>query len=94
MATTLKKYHVGVLVGTTTKGWGTIEQLFSLDHQIDSTQKYSMVLVQSVTLREDGQPIESRGVQPNVNITDRDWQKQLLAYFNYPPLVAAVKKVW
>ncbi len=94
MALTLKKYHVGIVIGTTTKGWGTIEHLSSIDHQIDSQQKYSIVLVESVTLREDGKPIESRGVDPTIKITDKDWPKQLMAYFNYSPLVDAVKKVW
>ncbi len=94
MATTLKKYRVGIVVGTTTKGWGTIEQLFPIDHQIDDQQKYSMVIVQSVTLREDGQPIEGKGMDPVIKIADKDWQKQLMAYFNQQSLVDAVKKVW
>jgi len=94
MTTTMKKYRVGVIVGTTTKGWGTIEQLIPLDHQIDGEQKYSMLLVQSITVRDDGQPIEGKGVDPMIKITDKDWEKQLRAYFDYPPLVQATKKAW
>ncbi len=93
MAAALKKYNVGVLVGTKTKGWGTVEKVFALDHQIDPTQKYSMFLVHSLTLRDDNQPIEGRGVDPAVNINDKDWEKQLNEYFSYPPLLDAVKKV-
>lgn len=94
MAMTLKKFHIGVVVGTTTKGWGTIEHLAPIDHQIDDQQKYSMVLVEQITLRDDSQPIESRGVDPVIKITDKNWEQQLMAYFNYRPLVDATKKAW
>ena len=93
MAAALKRYNVGVLVGTKTKGWGTVEKVFALDHQIDPIQKYSMFLVHSLTLRDDNQPIEGRGVDPAVNIDDKDWEKQLFEYFSYQPLIDAVKKV-
>lgn len=94
MAVTLKKYNVGVLVGVPTKGWGTIEKVFDIEHQIDPNQKLSALIVHSVTLREDGQPIEGRGVDPVININDKDWQKQLMEYFNYPELARAVKEMW
>mgnify|MGYP001572978373 FL=1 len=94
MAATLKKYNVGILVGEPTKGWGTIEKVFDIEHQIDSSQKFSALIVHSVTLRDDGQPIEGRGVDPLINITDKDWQKQLLEHFNYPELGRAVKEMW
>lgn len=90
MAAVLKKYHVGVLVGTTTKGWGTVEKVFSLEHQLDSQQTYSVFLVHHLTLREDGQPIESQGVNPDVSLKDSNWRQQLLAYFSDPALVTAV----
>jgi hypothetical protein len=94
MAATLKKYNVGVLVGTPTKGWGTIEKVFDIEHQIDPNQKFSALIVHSVTLRDDGQPIESRGVDPTININDKNWQKQLMEHFNYPELSQAVKEMW
>lgn len=94
MSSILKKYHVGVLVGNKTKGWGTIEKVFPLNNQIDKTEKYSVFLVHSITLREDGQPIEGRGVEPNIYIKDAIWGKQLLSYFNSPEIVQAVKEVW
>jgi len=93
MAATLKKYNVGVLVGTTTKGWGTVEQVMQLNNQLNDSEKYSVFLVHSVTLREDGQPIESRGVEPTISIKDKDWPQQLMAYYNYQPLVDEVKKL-
>lgn len=94
MAGTLKKYNAGVTVGRPTKGWGTVEKVFELEQQIDPQEKYSIFLVHSLTLRDDGQPIEGRGVSPLINIDDNDWQDQLLAYFNYPSLVEAVKEIF
>lgn len=92
MVATLKKYHAGVIVGTTTKGWGTIEQLFPLEQRVAG--ELSLLLVQSIALREDGQPIEGRGVEPMVNINDSDWPRQLSAYFNYPALITVLKDLW
>lgn len=93
MTATLKKYNVGVVIGAPTKGWGTVEMVYALDNQIDESQKFSMFLVHSVTLRDDGQPIEGRGVDPVIDIKNKDWPKQLMAYFNYPSLVETVKKL-
>ncbi len=93
MAATLKKYNVGILVGTTSKGWGTIEAVFDLDNQIDESETYKMFLVHSITLRDDNQPIEGRGVEPVVNINDTDWPQQLLTYVNNQALVNEVKKL-
>ncbi|KKS80036.1 MAG: C-processing peptidase [Candidatus Beckwithbacteria bacterium GW2011_GWA2_43_10] len=90
MASVLKKYHVGVLVGTTTRGWGTVEKVFSLEHQLGGRQTYSVFLVHHLTLREDGQPIESQGVEPDVSIKDPNWRQQLLAYFSDPGLITAI----
>lgn len=93
-ASVLKRYNVGVLVGEKTKGWGTIEKVFELKNQIDPAEKYSVFLVHTLTLREDNQPLEGRGVEPVIKISDPNWEKQLLEYFNYPELNAAVKELW
>lgn len=93
MAAVLKKYHVGVLVGTTTKGWGTVEKVFSLEHQLGSQQAYSVFLVHHLTLREDGQPIEGQGVNPDVFLSDPNWRQQLLAYFSDPALITTVNNL-
>lgn len=90
LAATLKKYNVGVTVGITTKGWGTVEKVFPLDHQIDPNEKYSAFLVHSLTLRDDGQPIEGRGVEPLINIKDQNWKNQLNEYFNSTELAQAI----
>ncbi|MBI2196667.1 DnaJ domain-containing protein [Candidatus Daviesbacteria bacterium] len=93
MAAALKKYHVGVVVGVPTKGWGTVERVFPLVTQISKKEKYSIFLVHSITLRDDNLPIEGRGVDPDVKITDSNWTTQLLLYFNNPTLVETVKSV-
>lgn len=93
MAAALKRYNVGVLVGTTTKGWGTIEKVFEVTQQLDQTEKYSIFLVHSLALREDNQPIEGRGVEPTVSLKEAGWPNQLNAYFNYPELIEAINNI-
>lgn len=93
MAASLKKYHAGVVLGVPTKGWGTVERVFPLDNQISQKEKYSLFLVHSITLRDDNLPIEGRGVDPDIKITDPNWASQLLSYFNNPALAEAVKSV-
>lgn len=93
MAASLKKYKAGLLVGETTKGWGTVERIFPLEHQLDDSEKYSVFLVHSLTLRDDGQPIEGKGVEPNVNIKNTGWEKEFLSYYRYPELAEAVKNL-
>ncbi len=92
-ASVIKKYNVGVLVGVPTKGWGTIERVFELKSQIAQDKKYSVFLVHSLTLREDGQPIEGKGVEPMVDVTKPNWQKELYSYFHYDELVSVVGKL-
>lgn len=93
MASTLKKYNVGVLVGTQTRGWGTVEKVFELQNQIDNSEKYSVFIVHSLTLREDGKPIEGVGVEPNINITNKGWEKELYSRFGSQILIDAIKEV-
>jgi hypothetical protein len=94
MAAVLKRYNVGVLLGNTTRGWGTVEKVFPLDSQLDPNETYSMFLVHSLTLRDDNQPIEGRGVDPLINIADPGWEAQLNSYLNYPELTRLVQKIW
>ncbi len=93
-ASVLKKYNVGVLVGQTTKGWGTIERVFPLKHQIDKHETYSIFLVHRLTLNQNNKPIEGKGVTPDIKISDPNWQKELYHYFADQQLITAVAKVW
>lgn len=93
IAATLKKYNVGVTVGTKTKGWGTIEAVVDIDQELED-EKYSMFLVHSLTLRDDNEPIQGNSVYPLISIGDPDWKNQLFTYFNYSELNEAVEEIW
>lgn len=93
MAAAFKKYHTGVVLGIPTKGWGTVEKVFQIENQFSKLQKYSLFLVHSITLRDDNQPIEGRGVDPDVNIKSLDWEQQLYSYFRNQELIDAVKSI-
>lgn len=93
MAASFKKYHTGVILGVPTKGWGTVEKVFPLDNQFDKSQKYSLFLVHSITLRDDNQPIEGRGVEPDINIKDANWEPILFSYFRNQKLIDAIKDI-
>jgi len=51
-----------------------------------------MLLVNSLTLRDDNQPIEGNGVVPNVDTSHSDWKQHLSDYFNSPSLVSALEE--
>jgi len=93
MASTLKKYNVGIILGATTKGWGTVEKVFPLKNQIADGETFSLFLVHRVTLREDGQPIEGRGVEPQINIKSPNWKAELLKKYNFPGIVKAIEEI-
>jgi hypothetical protein len=90
MASVLKKYNVGVLLGRKTKGWGTVERIFPLNTKIADDETYSIFLVHTLTLREDGLPIEGNGVEPNISIDDKNWKKQLMDIYNTQSLVDSI----
>ncbi len=94
MTASFKKFHIGVVVGVPTKGWGTVERVFPLDNQISKSEKYSLFLVHSITLRDDNQPIEGRGVDPDINIKNVNWQQQLFSYFRNPQLASVVADLY
>jgi carboxyl-terminal processing protease len=92
-AAVLKKYNVGVLVGNTTKGWGTIEKVFPIDNQIKTDEKFSLFLVHHVTIGDEGQPIEGRGVAPNISIKDPNWKNELFRRFGSQEIVDQVATI-
>ena len=93
LASVLKKYNVGVLLGEKTRGWGTVERVFPLSVQINSSKNYALFLVHSLTLREDGKPIEGNGIEPLVQLKSKNWQKKIAKYFNNKELIRALEKV-
>lgn len=60
----MKKLHLGVSVGATTRGWGSIEQIIPMQTVIDPNNSHTLLLVVRLTVRDDGQPIEGQGVIP------------------------------
>lgn len=87
-----KRFNLAHVVGGTTRGWGTVENTVPLTTPIDPAASYSLLLVQYLTLRDDNQLIEGRGVDPNVNISDKNWQQELPIYFRSASLISALEQ--
>jgi len=90
-ASALKHDHLAYTVGTTTRGWGSVEAIIPLQTQIDPSENYALELVEYLTVRYDGLPIEGNGVVPDVDINDVGWQSRLPDYFYSPYLVSAIE---
>jgi len=88
-----KRFKLGTVVGETTRGWGTVENTFPLDTMIDPKEKYLMLLVHSITLREDNQPVEGRGVDPDISIKDPRWKSSLEGRLASTDFAKVVEKV-
>lgn len=86
----LKRAKIAHVVGTKTRGWGSVEDTYPLKTVIDPSTSYSLLLVNSLTLRDDQQPIEQNGVIPDVDTSKTDWQKELSKYFTSPSLIKAL----
>ena len=89
---TFERFHLAHVVGTTTRGWGTVENTYPLRTPLDG-KTYTLLLVNSITLRSDNQPIEGRGVDPDVDTSKAGWQAKLSPYFRSASLIAALKTV-
>ncbi len=89
---TFKRFHLAHVVGTHTRGWGTVENTYPMDTVIDPSTTYALLLVNSITLRDDNQPIEGRGVDPDVDTSQSGWQGKLSSYFNSPSLISALRQ--
>lgn len=93
MASALKKYNVGTLVGTNTRGWGTIENTFKLESKLSQREGLSLFLVHSLTVGENGQPIEGVGVAPDINVESPGWKDELFNVFSSREIVVAVETI-
>ena len=76
-----KRWRLAKVVGTKTRGWGTVENTFPMETRLSDDEKFAVLLVHSLTLREDNEPIEGRGVDPDIDITQPDWKNQVRAMF-------------
>ena len=90
-AAAMKRFRLGVLVGATTRGWGSIEGTYPLTTKIDQGTDYALMLVYGLTLREDNQPVEGKGVDPDVSIADSAWRSKLAARLRSQSLIDAIE---
>ncbi len=88
-----KRFKLGTVIGETTRGWGTVENTFPLETTVDPKEKYLLLLVHSITIREDGEPVEGRGIDPHVNIKDPNWKKQLSERIDSAEFIKTIEKV-
>lgn len=92
LTATFKKFNRAHSVGTKTKGWGTVENTYPISSEIDPATSYALLLVNSLTLREDNQPIEGRGVDPDVDTSVKGWESKLGLFFSSPSLIKVIKE--
>ncbi len=90
-ASVLKKYNKATVVGTASNGHGTVEKNFSLATTLGG-DSYSLFLVHSITLREDGLPIEGRGVDPDIDTGLKNWQKTAIDLLEDSALVKLIEQ--
>jgi carboxyl-terminal processing protease len=76
----LKRFRIATVVGTKTRGWGSVEDTYPMKTEIDPATSYALLLVNHLTLRDDQEPIEQNGVLPDVDTTETGWQKKLGTY--------------
>lgn len=89
---TFKRLHLGVVVGEPTRGLGSVENTFPMETVIDPNEKYALFLVHRLTLRDDNQPIEQNGVEPDIDTRKTNWQKGLPKFLRSESLIQAVSK--
>ncbi len=90
-AAVFKRLHLATIIGKTTRGWGTVENTFPLTTVIDPNEKYTLFLVHSLTLRDDNQPIEGKGVTPDIDMADTNFGTKLRATLRNQSLIKAVE---
>ena len=93
LASIFKRFRLAKIVGMQTKGWGTVENTFPLETNLGDGNKYSILLVHSLTLREDGEPIEGRGIDPDINLKNANWRQQLTNAFQSSAFVNDLAKI-
>lgn len=87
----MKRLRLAHIVGTRTRGWGSVENTYPLAASIDPSVSYALLLVNSLTLRDDQEPIEQNGVVPDVDTSKAGWERSLPQVFTSPSLIVAIK---
>ena len=88
----MKRLHLAHVVGATTRGWGSVEATYPMKTAIDPSTTYSVLMVSYLTLRDDNQPVEGKGVDPDVAIADKNWRSKLSTSFTSPSLISAIEQ--
>ena len=88
----MERFHLATVVGSTTRGWGSVENTYPLSTPIDPSTTYALLLVNSLTLRPDGNPIEGSGVDPDIKTADKNWRSELSQALRSQGLISAVEK--
>ena len=89
----MKRFKLATVIGTKTRGWGSVEDTYLLKTVVDPSTSYSLLIVNHLTLRDDNQPIEENGVVPDVDTSIAGWQKRLGQYFDSPSFVRTISTV-
>ncbi len=82
-----KRKKLALLMGEPTAGWGTVENTYPMQTAIDPNTKYILFLVHSLTLGADDQPIQGKGVPPDINVSQVGWEDKLSQYLGGNALV-------
>ncbi len=93
LAAAFKRSRLGYVVGAKTAGWGTVEMQIPMVNTLDEGEKYWIILVSHLTLRDDQTPIQDNGVIPNVDISKTNWRSELPRYFDSASLIAALREL-
>lgn len=91
-AAVFKRLNLAKVIGSSTRGWGTVENTFPIETSIDESEKFSLFLVHSLTLRDDNMPIEGKGVSPDVDITSSNFKEELRKAIRNTSLIRAVEE--
>jgi hypothetical protein len=91
-AAAMKRFHLATVVGTTTRGWGSVENTYPISTQLSTSTRYALLLVNSLTVNDTGQPIEGNGVAPDVDTSTPGWEAKLPQHFRSQGLISAVER--
>lgn len=89
-AAVFKRLNLATIVGGVTRGWGTVENTFPLKTVLAENETYALFLVHSLTLDDNNQPIEGRGVTPDILTTSYSFKEDIYSRIHNPSLQKAV----
>lgn len=85
-----KRFRLATVIGTPTRGWGTVENTYPLTTVLTEGETYALFLVNSITLDENNVPIEGRGVMPHILTTSATYKDEIRSLITNTSLRKAV----